>query len=163
MTDEELVHGGINIDTEYRSQLKNLRVLENEYQYYDRSRDTMKRLIKLHQKRGGTVLLVAHAPSLEVLTRHLMNGQPRPERLAELAGKVDYCSMTIVEGDPASKAWRFRYSLDPQINWQQQQQPNQPSLDQSGSYVPTAVLDDYAAPVSLNIAQQEAFPSYFAS
>jgi broad specificity phosphatase PhoE len=140
MSDEELLHAGINLDTGYRSQLKNLRVLENEYQYYDRSKDTMKKLIKLHEKRGGTILLVAHAPSLEVLTRHLMNGQPRPDRLAELAGKVDYCSMTIVEGDPASKTWRFRSSLDPRINWQQQQT----SVDRSASYVPSAVLGDYS-------------------
>jgi broad specificity phosphatase PhoE len=80
MSDEELLHAGINVDTQYRSQLKNLRLLENEYQYYDRSKETVKKLIKLHQKRGGTVLLVAHALSLEVLTRHLMNGTDNPDR-----------------------------------------------------------------------------------
>jgi hypothetical protein len=69
----------------------------------------MKKIIKLHQKTGGTVLLVAHAPSLEVLTRHLMNGQPRPERLAELSGKVDFCSMTIVERESVTRHFRARY------------------------------------------------------
>jgi hypothetical protein len=32
-----------------------------------------------------------------------MNGQPRPERLTELAGKVDFCSMTIVERESSMK------------------------------------------------------------
>jgi broad specificity phosphatase PhoE len=125
MSDEELLNGGYNIDTRYQSQTSDLRLLENEYQYYDRSKDAMKKIIKLHQKTGGTVLLVAHAPSLEVLTRHLMNGQPRPERLAELSGKVDFCSMTIVERESSTKPWQFRYSLDEHTNqgvWQQQQQ-----------------------------------------
>jgi len=112
MSDIELINGGYNIDTHYRSQVSDLRLLENEYQYYDRSKEAMKKIIRLHQKTGGTILLVAHAPSLEVLTRHLMNGQPRPERLAELAGKVDFCSMTIVEKDSSTKPWQFRYSLD---------------------------------------------------
>ncbi|CAF1072196.1 unnamed protein product, partial [Adineta ricciae] len=125
MPDSELINGGYNIDTRYRSQMSDLRLLENEYQYYDRSKETMKKIIKLHRKTGGTVLLVAHAPSLEVLTRHLMNGQPRPERLAELAGKVDFCSMTVVERESTAKPWQFRYSLDEQANqgiWQQQLQ-----------------------------------------
>ena len=128
MPDEELINGGYNIDTHYRSQTSNLRLLENEYQYYDRSKEAMKKIIKLHKRTGGTILLVAHAPSLEVLTRHLMNGQPRPERLAELAGKVDFCSMTIVERESSLKPWQFRYSLDEQANqgvWQQQQQQQQ--------------------------------------
>ncbi len=128
MSDEELIHGGYNIDTRYRSQVSDLRLLENEYQYYDRSKEAMKKIIKLHRKTGGTILLVAHAPSLEVLTRHLMNGQPRPERLAELSGKVDFCSMTIVERESSMKPWQFRYSLDEHANqgvWQQQQQQYQ--------------------------------------
>ena len=120
MNDNELVNGGFNVDTHYRSQVSDLRPLENEYQYYDRSKDAMKKIIKLHRKTGGTILLVAHAPSLEVLTRHLMNGQPRPERLAELAGKVDFCSMTVIERETTLKPWQFRYSLDDRNNWQPQ-------------------------------------------
>ena len=122
MSDQELINGGLNVDPNYRSQVKSIRPLENEYQYYERSKDAMKKLIKLHAKKGGTVLIVAHAPSLEVLTRHLMKGQPRPERLIELAGQVDYCSMTIVEGEPSLKTWRFRNALDEQGPSQQQQQ-----------------------------------------
>ncbi|CAF3200941.1 unnamed protein product [Rotaria sp. Silwood2] len=121
MSFQELINGGHNIDTYYRSHLKNLPTLEDEYEYYDRSKETMKKIIKLHKKTGGTILIVAHAPSLEVLTRHLMNGQPRPEQLYDLAGQVNYCSMTIVDREPVSKSWQFRYSLNEQINWQQQQ------------------------------------------
>jgi hypothetical protein len=32
-----------------------------------------------------------------------MNGQPRPERLTELAEKIDFCSMTIVERESSMK------------------------------------------------------------
>lgn len=121
MSYQELMSSGLNIDTQYRSYTKNLRASESEYQYYERSKNTMKKLFKLHRKTGGNILIVAHAPSLEVLTRDLMNGQPRPEHLTDLASKVDYCSMTIIDRDPSSKSWQFRYSLDEQVNWQQQQ------------------------------------------
>ncbi|CAF1245305.1 unnamed protein product [Adineta ricciae] len=121
MSDQELVMNGVNIDRSYRSSLKNLRPLESEYQYYDRSKEIMKKLIKIHGKTGGTVLIVAHAPSLEVLTRHLMNGDPRPDQLFDLAGRVSYCSMTIVDGKPSSKSWQFRHSLDELTNWYHQQ------------------------------------------
>jgi broad specificity phosphatase PhoE len=121
MSDQELIQSGFNIDTRYRSQVKNLRTSESEYEYYIRSKETMKKIIKLHRKTGGTILIVAHAPSLEVLTRHLMNGQPRPEQLTDLSARVGYCSMTIVDAEPSSKTWQFRYSLDEHTNWQQQQ------------------------------------------
>ena len=137
MSDEELIHGGLNVDTKYRSQIRNLRPSENEYQYYERSKATMKKIIKMHRKRGGTILLVAHAPSLEVLTRHLMNGQPRPERLAELSAKVDYCSMTIVEEDISSNTWQYRYSLDEQMNMHHQQQID-PLSSASYSHLPSS-------------------------
>lgn len=183
MSDNELVNGGLNIDTSYRSQVNNLRLLENEYQYYDRSKETMKKIIRLHQNTGGTILLVGHAPSLEVLTRHLMNGQPRPERLAELASKVDFCSMTIIERESSSKPWQFRYSLDENIHqnhWQQQQQQlehskstlNRPTTQSVPKSSPMA----YSAPASVPLysakpqrsndhfqffPQQEAYPPYF--
>ncbi|CAF0752868.1 unnamed protein product [Rotaria sordida] len=116
----ELINSGFNIDTQYRSHLDNLPPLENEYEYYKRSKETMKKLIKLYKKRGGTILIVAHAPSLEVLTRHLMDEPPRPAQLFDLAGQVNYCGMTIVDRDPFSKSWQFRYSFDEQVNRQQQ-------------------------------------------
>lgn len=119
MSDQELLNSGFNIDTNYRSQVKTLQSTENEYGYYERSKETMKKIIKTHRKTGGSILIVAHAPSLEVLTRHLMNGQPRPEQLVYLAGKVGYCSMTIVDREPSSKTWQFRYSLNEQTNQQQ--------------------------------------------
>jgi broad specificity phosphatase PhoE len=161
MSDQELIHGGFNIDTRYRSQVSNLRSSENEYEYYDRSKETMKKLIKLHRKTGGTILIVAHAPSLEVLTRHLMNGQPRPERLTDLAGRVGYCSMTIVDADPSSKSWRFRYSLDEQTNRQQQQ------IEQLNNFVarpaltvnqPTAVPANYVVSTPTIASQFQYFP-----
>jgi len=140
MSDQELVNSGFNIDTRYRSQVKNLRSTENEYEYYERSKETMRKIIKLHRKTSGTILIVAHAPSLEVLTRHLMNGQPRPEQLADLASRVGYCSMTIVDAVPLLNSWQFRYSLDEQTNRQQQQLEQANILLRSGTlaYQPTA-------------------------
>ena len=171
------MNGGFNIDTDYRSQVSDLRPLENEYQYYDRSKDAMKKIIKLHRKTGGTVLLVAHAPSLEVLTRHLMNGQPRPERLAELAGKVDFCSMTVIERETSLKPWQFRYSLDERSNWQPQAGLEPPlasaSAPQAAAMPSGAALQspltfaNYMAQTPTAIAplqffpQQEAYPPYF--
>lgn len=177
MLDDELITGGYNIDRNYHSQTSDLRLLENEYQYYDRSKEAMKKIIKLHRKTGGTILLVAHAPSLEVLTRHLMNGQPRPERLAELSGKVDFCSMTIIERESADKPWQFRYSLDEQANqgvWQQQYQPSQSKTDNlvvpTGlTYQPPANFRNYLSktptptptPQLQFNPQQDFYPPYF--
>jgi broad specificity phosphatase PhoE len=161
MSDQELISGGFNIDTRYRSQVKNLRTSESQYEYYQRSKETMKKLIKLHRKTGGTILIVAHAPSLEVLTRHLMNGQPRPEQLADLAARVGYCSMTIVDSGPSSRSWQFRYSLDEQTNWQQQQlQQANNILPRSASvvYQPTPISTNYIVPASTIISQSGYFP-----
>ena len=175
MSDDELVNGGFNIDRQYQSQTSDLRLLENEYQYYDRSKEAMKKIIRLHRKTGGTVLLVAHAPSLEVLTRHLMNGQPRPERLAELSGKVDFCSMTIVERESADKPWQFRYSLDEKANqgvWQPVYQPphaksENPPASTGLTYQPPASFRHYlsksptSTPQLHFYPQQEFYPPYF--
>lgn len=142
MSDQELVNGGYNIDTRYKSHIKNLRSTENEYEYYERSKETMKKLIRLHRKTGGTVLIVAHAPSLEVLTRHLMNAPPRPEQLIDLSGGVGYCSMTVVDAGPSPKSWQFRYSLDEQTNRQQQQVEQANNIlyrSATATYQPTAV------------------------
>lgn len=181
MSDDELLAAGYPVDTHYRSQVSDLRIMENEYQYYDRSKEAMKKIIRLHRKTGGTILLVGHAPSLEVLTRHLMNGQPRPERLAELAGKVDFCSMTIVERESSSKPWQFRYSLDnqgPQSQWQQQQvdySKGQLNRSKSAAVTPAAVVYQPPSTFSNYLSKapttpttpfqffpvQEAYPPYF--
>ena len=175
MSDDELVAAGYNIDTHYRSQVSDLRIMENEYQYYDRSKEAMKKIIRLHGKTGGTILLVAHAPSLEVLTRHLMNGQPRPERLAELSGKVDFCSMTIVERETSAKAWQFRYSLDntsAQSQWQKPVDLSKGPLSRSKTfdvapavvYQPPSTFTNYLnkAPTPFQFFPvQEAYPPYF--
>ena len=171
MSDAELVNGGYHIDTRYPSQTADLRPMENEYQYYDRSKEAMKKIIRLHRKTGGTVLLVGHAPSLEVLTRHLMNGQPRPERLAELSGKVDFCSMTIIERPAGSKSWQFRYSLDDQQvtnDWQRQQiehsksanlQPAAAVAQPASSYQPPATFLDYLKKQVNSVQPTRHFPA----
>ena len=172
MSDPELLNAGLQIDVHYQSQINNLRGMENEYQYYDRSKETMKNIIRLHQKTGGTILLVGHAPSLEVLTRHLMNGQPRPERLAELSGKVDFCSMTIVEKMASSKPWEFRYSLDSQSPaniWQQQVQQSKTLIEPTVpvTYQPPSTFSKYlnsnatsSVPIQFH-PSQESYPPYF--
>lgn len=172
MSDVELINGGYHIDTRYPSQTANLLPMENEYQYYDRSKEAMRKIIHLHRKTGGTILLVGHAPSLEVLTRHLMNGQPRPERLAELSAKVDFCSMTIIERSAGSKSWQFRYSLDDQQvtnDWQRQQiehsksnhlRPAAAAVAQSSSnYQPPATFLDYMKKQVNSVQPTRHFPT----
>lgn len=173
MSDPDLLTGGYNIDTQYRSQISNLRIMENEYQYYDRSKETMEKIVRLHKKTGGIVLLVAHAPSLEVLTRHLMKGQPRPERLAELSGKVDFCSMTVIEKDGPSSPWQFCYSLDKPtsaIQWQKQRSSqveasNNPST--GAFYQPPTTFSHFHNHTNATANRfhlfppQEAYPPYF--
>ncbi|CAF0750221.1 unnamed protein product [Adineta steineri] len=105
MSINELVLNRLNIETSYNSVQKSLSTDENEYDYYQRSHLVMRQILSKHDTNDITILFIGHAPSLETLTRQLIGAQPRPNELVEIAQKINYLSLTILEGQRNS--WTF--------------------------------------------------------
>ena len=105
MSINELVLNRLNIETSYNSIQKSLSIDENEYDYYERSYLVMRQILAKHDTNDMTILFIGHAPSLETLTRQLIGAQPRPNELVDIAQKINYLSLTILEGEKNS--WTF--------------------------------------------------------
>ncbi|CAF1134016.1 unnamed protein product [Rotaria sordida] len=108
MTKDELVANGYNIDQSYQPLIPFMRPHDSQTDYYERSRILIDNIIERHQATGGTILIVAHAPSLEGLTRHLSGGKFQPEKLFDLARRVPFLAMTIIEKNGINNPWLFR-------------------------------------------------------
>jgi broad specificity phosphatase PhoE len=105
MSINELILNRLNIETSYNSIQKSLSTDENEYDYYERSYLVMRQILTKHDTNDMTILFIGHAPSLETLTRQLIGAQPRPNELVDIAQKINYLSLTILEGQKHS--WTF--------------------------------------------------------
>lgn len=105
MSINELVLNRLNIETSYNSIQKTLSTDEDEYNYYERSYSIMRQILSKHNTNDTTILFIGHAPSLETLTRQLIGAQPRPNELTQIAQKINYLSLTILEGQKNS--WTF--------------------------------------------------------
>lgn len=105
MSINELILNRLNIETSYDSIQKSLSIEETEYDYYQRSHFVIEQILAKHDTNDITILFIGHAPSLETLTRQLIGAQPRPNELVEIAQKINYLSLTILEGQRNS--WTF--------------------------------------------------------
>ena len=105
MSINELILNRLNIETSYDSVQKSLSIEENEYEYYQRSHFVIEQILAKHDANDIAILFIGHAPSLETLTRQLIGAQPRPNELVEIAQKINYLSLTILEGQRNS--WTF--------------------------------------------------------
>lgn len=108
MTKDELAANGYNIETSYKSLMPFMRPHDSQLDYYERCRVIMDYITEKHQATGGTILIVAHAPSLEGLTRHLSGGKVQPEKLFDIARRVPFLAMTIIEKNNLDSPWLFR-------------------------------------------------------
>ena len=78
---------------------------EDEMGYYQRSRALIDAIVNAHKSQGGTILLSGHAGSIEAVTRGMLHRRARPERLQQLAEKVNYCNFAILERDGGTGKW----------------------------------------------------------
>ncbi|VDK46349.1 unnamed protein product [Anisakis simplex] len=80
MYPEELASIGYPINTKYEplTRAVDLKLNESLEEYYDRSYVLIESILKRHQQ--GTVLIVAHAASLDTITRQLCGGLPRNQQ-----------------------------------------------------------------------------------
>ncbi|CAF1200784.1 unnamed protein product [Adineta ricciae] len=105
MSINELILNRFNIETSYNSVQKSLSTEETEFDYYERSHLVMRQILSKHDTNDMTILFIGHAPSLETLTRQLIGAEPRPNELIQIAQKINYLSLTILEGQRHS--WTF--------------------------------------------------------
>ncbi|CAF3972187.1 unnamed protein product [Adineta steineri] len=108
MTKDELAVNGYNIDRSYQAVMSFMRPHDSQLDYYERCQAIMDIIIRRHQATGGTILIVAHAPSLEGLTRHFSGGKYLPEKLFDIARRVPFLAMTILERNSLDSPWLFR-------------------------------------------------------
>ncbi|CAF1202519.1 unnamed protein product [Adineta steineri] len=136
MTKDELAANNYNIDKSYQSLMPFMRPHDSQLDYYERCRIIMDVITERHQSTGGTILIVAHAPSLEGLTRHLSGGKLQPEKLFDIARRVPFLAMTIVEKSYMSSPWLFR-TQPLQTNTAQSLHDVSLELTQSSTSIPT--------------------------
>ncbi|KAJ9582091.1 hypothetical protein L9F63_003547, partial [Diploptera punctata] len=111
MSVEELEEAGYNVKQDYKSfvrteELHDIR--ESTEQFYMRSFYLAQSVIKSTADRGGNILLVGHAATLDVCSRQLCGGAPRnSQEMTRLIQKIPYCSMTCVQ-DVGDNKWELR-------------------------------------------------------
>ncbi|CAF1293844.1 unnamed protein product [Rotaria magnacalcarata] len=95
---DELNQNGYNVDRSYKPfyPIESLRKDEDELMFYTRSHYITTSILKKHENDGGNLLIVGHAPTIEVCTRQLTGGQPRINDLKFLVLRVPYLSMHCV-------------------------------------------------------------------
>uniref|UniRef100_A0A915PNW7 Uncharacterized protein n=1 Tax=Setaria digitata TaxID=48799 RepID=A0A915PNW7_9BILA len=135
MTPEELSHLGYPINTYYIPLLKPIDLCPNETlnDFYERSFSLVRKILSIHGE--GTVLLVAHGPSVDALTRQLCGGTPRtPEDFMYKLQQIPYLaclqavehsinsgsngsisSSSSSSGNVNNKSWKFGGSPIPPL------------------------------------------------
>ncbi|KAL3981975.1 Histidine phosphatase (branch 1) family protein [Acanthocheilonema viteae] len=135
MTPEELSRSGYPINNYYMPLLKPNELCADETlnDFYERSFSLVRKILSVHNE--GTVLLVAHGPSMDALTRQLCGGAPRtPEDFIYKLQQIPYLAcLQVVEqsidsdnngsikssssnsGDTSNKSWKFDGSPIPPL------------------------------------------------
>ncbi|CAF0872694.1 unnamed protein product [Didymodactylos carnosus] len=107
LTIDELSKNGYHVDNFYKPfyPIESLRKDEDEQMYYTRSHFIITSILKNHELDGGNVLIVGHAPTLEVCTRQLTGGQPRVNDLKFLVLRIPFLSMLTISKQ-SDGTWR---------------------------------------------------------
>jgi ubiquitin-associated SH3 domain-containing protein len=104
MSIQELEENGFKVDPSYVpvNSLKKDETLED---FYERSYNLIQHLLI---ESSEDLLLVAHEPSLETLTRQLLGGRIRTlEEIRKVIRLIPYCGTAIIEQDYQSKNWKL--------------------------------------------------------
>ena len=79
MTKKELTDNGFNLYQDYKPLIGKLTVPESLDDYFERSVQVMRGIIDRYAPRGGTILIVTHAPGLLALTSAINGLRPNTE------------------------------------------------------------------------------------
>lgn len=100
MSNEELRKSGFKANLNYVPAKIKLNFHETIEHFYKRSYSIMKQIITETEEKGGNILVVAHAPSLDSCTRQLVGRQPRTQsEMHEVLTKIPYCSVAVCQQD----------------------------------------------------------------
>ncbi|CAF1177355.1 unnamed protein product [Adineta ricciae] len=105
MTKREFMDNSYNIKYEYKALIPNISVPETLDDYFDRSVAVMRGILDRYGHRGGTVLLVTHAPGLLALTDALKGVKPNVESFYRTVSNYPPLAMYMAEYDGVK--WRF--------------------------------------------------------
>ncbi|XP_050431445.1 protein UBASH3A homolog [Adelges cooleyi] len=129
MTNEELIAAGYNINSKYSPLVPLPLLLENVSetveQYYMRCDEVVQAFIKSTENKGGDMLLVAHACSLDSLSRPLLHKAPRSKQnFIKMVKHIPYCGLVALTTDGINN-WSFveppvpplTNSINKRFNW----------------------------------------------
>ena len=105
MTKREFMDNSYNIKYEYKALIPNISAPETLDDYFDRSAVVMRGIVDRYGHRGGTVLLVTHAPGLLALTDALKGVKPNVESFYRTVSNYPPLAMYMAEYDGVK--WRF--------------------------------------------------------
>ncbi|KAL3856218.1 hypothetical protein ACJMK2_010995 [Sinanodonta woodiana] len=117
-TPQELQQHGFNVDTSYVPYISGPKLDYDETieLYYKRSGEIAKKILKKHELDGGNVLIVGHAGTLDVCTRHVLGKSPRSSsEFHDICPKVPYCGMCVCQEDMHSKKWSLQQDFVPPL------------------------------------------------
>ncbi|XP_050524014.1 protein UBASH3A homolog [Daktulosphaira vitifoliae] len=129
MTYEELITAGFNINSNYVPIISLSLLIENMSetieQYYLRCDTVVQALIKTTENKTGDLLLVAHACSLDSLSRSLLHKLPRSKHnFIKTVKHIPYCGLVALMTD-GNNDWSFieppvpplTNSINKRFNW----------------------------------------------
>ena len=117
MSNEELLKFGLNVDQNYVSKvlMKDLKPNETHLEFYKRSFNITRLLMKSVGQHTGNIMIVGHAATLEACTRQLVGGETRStQELTKLVQKIPYCGVCVCQESESGKSstWDF---IDPPV------------------------------------------------
>ncbi|KAL4112181.1 hypothetical protein QTP88_016018 [Uroleucon formosanum] len=116
MSNEELITAGFNINSKYEALVSLPFLIDNMSetveQYYIRCDEVIQNLIKSTEPKGGDILLVGHACSLDSFSRSLLHKSPRnKQNFVKMVKDIPYCGLVTLMTDGIND-WTF---VDPPI------------------------------------------------
>ncbi|GFO15189.1 ubiquitin-associated and sh3 domain-containing protein b [Plakobranchus ocellatus] len=125
MSPAELEANGFPVDSEYKSFLKvaEISITESIADYYNRSFNFTKSILKRHKAEGGILLFVGHSGTLDASTRQILGQQPRePTSFRDTIKNCPYCAMCCMEEKSDHEGavgggWRLRERSGEDASW----------------------------------------------
>ena len=104
MTKSELKKNGYNIDLHYKPLIDKVHTPESLDQYFERCLIVMRNIIDYYGPRGGTVLIVTHAPGLLALTEAIKGLKPNRDTFYRTVSA--YSPLAMCTADFDGTKWR---------------------------------------------------------
>jgi broad specificity phosphatase PhoE len=102
---------GINVDRSYQPILRHIPSVENEHEYYLRSKYVIRQIENHHHNslsKLHNILIVGHATSPETLTWDLIGKQPNVNDMHKNSLSINYLQMVAIERRQDNKSWAFK-------------------------------------------------------